>query len=79
MSNERQSESEGSFGNDGVEIFFRDFSSVSGCSLEHFFQLGRVHGFSEFFGHSLNVADINEPSSVVIKEVKNFINAVLDL
>ena len=71
--------SEGLFGHDVVEVLSTDFSAIGGSSLEHFFEFRHVHGLAEFLGHSLDVINVDEPSSVVIEQVEDFIDTVLNL
>jgi hypothetical protein len=75
----KQIKSESLFSHDVVKIFSGDFSAVSGCSLEHFFELSTVHCLSEFLCDSFDVINIDEACFVVIEQVKNFIDTVLCL
>lgn len=75
--NKKQELSESFFGHNVVEIFSWNFSSIRGSPLKHFFQLAVIHGLAQFLGDSLDIVDIDEASSVVIKEIKDFINSVL--
>ena len=65
------------FGHDAVEIFTGDLSSVTCCSLKHFFEFLDVHGLAEFFGNSTNIVRVDDSGVVVVEEVKDLVDAIL--
>ena len=47
--------------------------------MEHFFEFAVIHGLAELLRDALDIADIDKPSAVVVKQIEDFINSVLRL
>ena len=67
------------FCHDAIEILSWDFPSIGGCTLEHFFEFTTIHGLSKFLGYSSDIGDVDKASSIVVKQIKDFINSVLKI
>ena len=61
-----------------VKILSGNFSAIRRSALKHFLQLACVHSFTKFLGYSPDIVDIDEACPVIVKEVKNFIDSVLN-
>ena len=66
---------EGLFGHNVVEVLPVNFLSVTGGPLEHFLELIRSHGLSEFSSDSSDVLEVDPLRMVVVKEVENSVDS----
>lgn len=62
---------------DVVEVLRSDLAiSIAISSFDHFAELLLSHGFTQFLGNSLEILQADRPCFVVIKQAKDFVDAV---
>ena len=65
---------EGLLSHDKVKVIKQNLITIGCCLFEHFLQLICWHGFSELFGNSAQIMNINCRGSVIVKQASWLFN-----